>query len=76
MRSNSARSPASCFRPAAVNLVVPGSPIGLGEAPFRFCPAVQQQPLEGRIQRALADVQHVSGRHPEVLDDRVAVLRP
>ena len=34
------------------------------------------QPLEGRIEGALADMEHVAGSQPDVFDDGVAVLRP
>ena len=52
------------------------APVVLGRAPGGLDPAVQQQPLQGRIQRALAHLQHVVGDGLQVVGDAVAVLRP
>jgi hypothetical protein len=41
--------------------VVARAPVVLGGAPLGVDPAVQQQPLQRRVQRALADLQHVVG---------------
>ena len=55
--------------------VEPGAPVVLGRAPGRLDPPVEQEPLQGGIQRALADLQHVAGDGLQVSCDAVAVLR-
>ncbi len=74
MRSNSASSAASCFRPGRGEVVVARAAVVLRRAPSRLGPAVQEQALQGGVQRALADGEHVSRRQPQVFDDPVAVL--
>ena len=54
--------------------VVARAAVVLRRAPLGLHPAVEQQPLERRIQRTLPDPEHVVRRHPQVLDDAVAVL--
>ena len=56
--------------------VVAGAAVVLRRAPLGLHPAVEQQPLERGIQRALADLQHVVRRQAQVLDDAVAMLGP
>ena len=55
--------------------VVAGAAVVLGRAPFGVDPAVQQQALERRIQRALADLQHLLGHLTQPFGDAVAMLR-
>ena len=55
--------------------VEPGAAVVLGRAPGGLDPPVEQEPLQGRIQRALADLQHVVGDRLQVVGDAVAVLR-
>ena len=37
--------------------IEPGAPVVLGRAPGGLDPAIQQEALQGRVQRALADLQ-------------------
>src|SRR4051812_29209515 len=55
--------------------VVARAPIVLGRPPFRLHPAVEQQPLQRWIERALADTEHVFGELANAARDAVAVHR-
>src|SRR5262245_11957048 len=56
--------------------VVAGAAVVLRNAPRRRRPAVDEDPLESGVERALTDLQDVVRRQPQVLDDAIAVLRP
>ena len=62
--------------PRSGELVVLGSPAEFGDGPLRFNPAPVLEPVEGGIQRALADLQHILGNLLDALRDRPAMLRP
>jgi len=56
--------------------VIPGTPIVFGRSPFGLHPAVQEEPLQRGVQRALADLEDVLRHGLEALRDGVAVERP
>ena len=72
-RSNSSRSAARRRRPAAVMRVVAGAPVVVRHPPLGLHPAVQQQPLQRRVERALADQEHLVRGGAQMLGDAVAV---
>ena len=74
-RSNSSRS-AQPLLPGGRQRVVARAAVVLRRAPLRLDPAVQQQPLQRGVERALADLQHFLRQHLEPLRDAVAVQRP
>ena len=55
--------------------VVPGPSVVLGGPPFGLDVAVQQQSLQGGVQRALADLEHIPRDILQALRDSVAVQR-
>src|SRR2546429_7713163 len=55
--------------------VIAGAPVVLGDAPFALDPGGEQQPLQRRIERALADLQHVLRQDFQPLGDAVARRR-
>ena len=75
IRSNSWRSTAS-WQTCGYEDVVPRSPVVLGRTPFGLHPAVQQQSLQGRVEGALANLEHLLGDVLEVLGDAVPVPTP
>ena len=76
MRSNSARSAASCFCPAAVSVSYRARRLFSDVPHSALAQPLTSRPLQRRVERALADLQDVLRREPQVLDDAVAVLRP
>src|SRR5205823_4317495 len=55
--------------------VIPRPPVVLRCAPLGRDPSVQQQPLEGWVERALTDLEDILGEGFQILRDAVAVLR-
>src|SRR5215469_15018461 len=55
--------------------VIAGTAVIFGGAPLRLHPAVQQEPLERRIKRALTHDEEVFRDHLQMLRDAVAVFR-
>src|SRR5438034_2627778 len=55
--------------------IEPRAAIVLRRTPLGLDPPLQQQPLQRRIERALADLQHIVGDGAQALCDPVAVLR-
>src|SRR5688500_6685150 len=56
--------------------VIPRPPVVLGWTPLGTDVVVEQQTLQGGVQRALAHLQHVFGNLAHPLRDAVAVPRP
>src|SRR5262245_13065417 len=50
------------------------SPVVLRRAPLRLHPTIEEQALKRRIQRTLANRQHIVRGQAQVLDDGVSVL--
>ena len=75
IRWNSFRSDVEPLSALGGDGVVARAAVVLRRAPFRADPAVEQQPLQRRIQRALADLQHIGGQQADAVGDAVAVLR-
>src|SRR5712692_2514112 len=69
--------PFGCELPAARRRerVKARAAVVLRGAPLPLHPSIEEQPLERRVQRALADLQHLVRRGPDVLGDAVAVHR-
>src|SRR5437763_972468 len=55
--------------------VEPGAAVVFRRAPFGFHPALEQEPLQRRIKRAFADLQHFIGHVLEPLRHGVAMQR-
>ena len=55
--------------------VVLGPPAELGHLPLGFDPALMLEPVQGRVERALVDLEHVLGNVLDALGDRPAMER-
>ena len=64
------------FPPGGRQRVVAGPPVVLRRAPLRLYPAVDEQALKRRIERALADLKDVLGYLAKTLGDAVPVQLP
>ena len=53
--------------------VILGPAAELGHLPLSFEPALMLEPVQGRVERALVDLQHVFGNLLDALRDRPAV---
>ena len=74
-RRQLARSRSSAARPLLVRRVVLRVAAGLRQAPFGGEQAAVVQPVQGRIERSLADLDDIARDLLQPLGDRVAVLR-
>src|SRR4030095_2249144 len=62
--------------PAASDLVVLGAAIVVGGAPARFDPAAPLEPVQGRVERSLSNVQRGAGDLMQPLGNRPPMLGP
>src|SRR5262249_14569184 len=76
-RNDGVKRPAFFCQPLASGrreLIDPYLAIGIRESPFGIHPVIDQQPLESRVERSLADLQSVLGQCLDMLRDAIAVV--